>query len=466
MRTLMKFERGWRKIGRKSERRKDSESIFYGKGTPMKVKKECSKEERRNQILAYLRGHETVCRTELMEHFSITKATLSTDLSALEALGNPIEKVSRGVIRLAMQASSGYHTESEYAGEFPAKISGSEIRQWIILFLLNQSAVPLSRSRLEKEYSNIILGDEYSESFLRSAFQKALHTLVKSGFIEHLRHNSDRLHDTYRLTTQAPVIWTINSTILEQFYEKQLIYHQTTPVQPVFKSFDKKVDFFVNNGISQSEMTYYTHGRTNLLPTEEKQKLLQFQMQPYQTRQLRICFRSGKGGLEQILFSVGLCVYSMDKNRFYLLGETSGRKIILRMDRMLSFEASEEPNLIYHSQEYRQIYDEMFSISIDDPVQVRIRFQRIYGIEKKVELLKSMRKKAVLTYTEKELIYEDTIRGLPDFSGYLRRFGRSVLVDEPTELKEKMINSAKRTISRYEEILYSSCKEESDFNEP
>ena len=33
VRTLMKFERGWRKIGRKSERRKDSESTcFYAPG--------------------------------------------------------------------------------------------------------------------------------------------------------------------------------------------------------------------------------------------------------------------------------------------------------------------------------------------------------------------------------------------------------------------------------------------------
>ena len=59
----------------------------------MKVKKEYSKEERRNQILTYLRNHETVHRTKLMEQFSITKATLSTDLKALKALGNPIETV-------------------------------------------------------------------------------------------------------------------------------------------------------------------------------------------------------------------------------------------------------------------------------------------------------------------------------------------------------------------------------------
>ena len=48
----------------------------------MKVKKEYSKEERRNQILTYLRNHETVHRTKLMEQFSITKATLSTQLKA------------------------------------------------------------------------------------------------------------------------------------------------------------------------------------------------------------------------------------------------------------------------------------------------------------------------------------------------------------------------------------------------
>ena len=63
------------------------------------------------------------------------------------------------------------------------------------------------------------------------------------------------------------------------------------------------------------------------------------------------------------------------------------------------------------------------------------------------------------------MIYEDTIRGLQDFAGYLRRFGRSVIVDEPADLKEKMIFSAQRTISRYEEILYLYKKENSTTNE-
>ena len=36
------------------------------------------------------------------------------------------------------------------------------------------------------------------------------------------------------------------------------------------------------------------------------------------------------------------------------------------------------------------------------------------------------------------MIYEDTIRGLQDFAGYLRRFGRSVIVDEPADLNEKI----------------------------
>ena len=50
-----------------------------------------------------------------------------------------------------------------------------------------------------------------------------------------------------------------------------------------------------------------------------------------------------------------LAVYSMDKNHFYLLGETSGKKLILRMDRILSFKPTEETNYIYRSQEYQQI---------------------------------------------------------------------------------------------------------------
>lgn len=148
----------------------------------MKVKKEYSKEERRNQILTYLRNHETVHRTKLMEQFSITKATLSTDLKALKALGNPIETVSCGVIRLAIPNKKPFESISESPSdcirEILATISGKTIRQWLILYLLNQSTVPLSRNRLERKYSTIVLGDENSPAFLHCAFQKALHALA------------------------------------------------------------------------------------------------------------------------------------------------------------------------------------------------------------------------------------------------------------------------------------------------
>ena len=110
------------------------------------------------------------------------------------------------------------------------------------------------------------------------------------------------------------------------------------------------------------------------------ESVIQLQMQPYQTNQLHVCFRSGKGDVESVLFCTGLCVYSMDKNHFYLLGETSGKKIILRMDRILSFKPTEETNYIYRSQEYQQIYDEMFSIQFTS----EFVFSESIGLKKKL----------------------------------------------------------------------------------
>ena len=52
-------------------------------------------------------------------------------------------------------------------------------------------------------------------------------------------------------------------------------------------------------------------------------------------------------------------------------------------------------------------------------------------------------------------IYEDDIRGLNDFARFLRKFGSSVYVREPEELRKTMVFSLNRTLEKYrEEGLY------------
>lgn len=126
------------------------------------------------------------------------------------------------------------------------------------------------------------------------------------------------------------------------------------------------------------------------------------------------------------------------------------------MSRISTIENTDFPNDSYRSTTYQHIFSEMFSISLEEPLMVKVRFDLEANVKRKIHYLKQHRSGASITYfpEENQLEYQDTIRGLGDFANYLRQFGRSVHVIEPASLKDKMNFSIDRTLSRYEEDEY------------
>ena len=101
---------------------------------------------------------------------------------------------------------------------------------------------------------------------------------------------------------------------------------------------------------------------------------------------------------------------------------------------------------IYH------IVDAMFSISVEEPVHVKVEFDNIFAIREKLNRLRVNRPGARLTEEGGVLYYEDEVSGINDFAGYLRRFGYNCRVLEPERLRNIMKESARRILDAYRQL--------------
>lgn len=162
-----------------------------------------------------------------------------------------------------------------------------------------------------------------------------------------------------------------------------------------------------------------------------------------------------------VLFAVGKVVYNSEKDVLYLIGKEYRCKKdgfkhkydIIKMETVIDIEETEMENDAYDDIYFKEQFKYMFSISVEKTVDVKIEFDNVLNIKRKVENLKNNRvfSKIQVDDMTNKIIYTDKVSGLPDFAKYLRRFGKNVRVIEPATLKNMLKNSVDVTLDRYEE---------------
>lgn len=179
----------------------------------------------------------------------------------------------------------------------------------------------------------------------------------------------------------------------------------------------------------------------------------------YKNKVLQITYLSNQFQELTLQIATGMIIYSVEKDKFYLLGEDYSiedqlarpRYTIIDISKIIDVHENMDNHSCFHSQFFATIFDAMFSISIEPPVKVIVEFERVANVERKVRYLQMQRKNASIQIQEDKILYTDQVSGLADFANYLRRFGRSVRVIEPLLLKEKMRQSVELSLARYEE---------------
>ena len=201
------------------------------------------------------------------------------------------------------------------------------------------------------------------------------------------------------------------------------------------------------------------YGKSNRIDKQQLKYLNDYIKYPYKTKTLKLNYLARDGAMELIIAS-GLIFYSVETNCFYLLCSNMDTKSImsLRLDRIASIREGDEKNKIYRSNTFLNIYEEMFSASYEpEKTHVKVIFQDFGNIRERLSALHNKRKFSKLydisPLSEEiphSIVYEDDLRGLSAFARYLRSFGSSALVVEPSSLQALMIRSNRLILKNYE----------------
>lgn len=298
----------------------------------------------------------------------------------------------------------------------------------------------------------------HSIDIKRTQFDKLVKELLENGILVQPNKNGP-LYATGKL---VPIIIGYDE---ENYWELSARLEKLPSGHPYHKelvSASEKLAALIGDAVNTEAGYFYNYGRKlvnyeNIATAMERLPLRKCSMYI-----AKFTYKGKNGHSYSVHLATGMIVYSAEKDKLYLMGKranSTGTKIskgcqILNVDNIESVEVTDSRHDYWQSQEFKQLYEAMFSISADAPAKVRVVFENIFKIKSKVAQLLSQRPTARLTLKEGTIVYEDTISGLDDFASYLRRFGRSCKVEEPEALKKMMAQNIVLSLERYKEAGY------------
>ena len=443
-----------------------------------------SKKDYKQIVLNYLLQHSNkeITRDKLISDTGISKSRLSEILSSIRADGYTIVSPPRSGKLLFEPPNNQLVLPT---------IKDSDLRQWIIIFLLSRYG---SLSFRELIIKTLIIKDydfEYTlklnnkkvyddNNLIKSLRSESATSIIKEDDIDvandyisitTLRKDLNALRDaglvilkegqkvTYELTNKAPYIIPISEDSLSEFclkYEEHI--SATSESLPIKQAYNKIQKIISWDGADNKQRRF---GKENQISEFQIDRFNYFISHSYKDN--RITLHSEYNGRQRHdTVSVGLLFYSVETNSFYALcyNHTQNRIEADRLDYIGTITEENKPNSIFHSQKYYQIYNEMFGagfypkvyhvkVLVQDFGNVVTRFRNLTKIrhESAIRIIDNPPKDCIYKY-----VYEDNVRGLEDFARFLRSFGLSVLAVEPPELKDKMMRTYTWIIEKYKNL--------------
>ena len=431
--------------------------------------------DRRSLYIDYLKKTKGASTKDFLKYLKkeynveISKGTISEDRKYLEQLGYKFTRKS-GKYMLNYEPSDMKGFSQEKNDNDKSKINRDIFLDWMILYVLSQSNISFQSISNKNDRSDIseLLPYNMRVSNIKVSnmnVSRRLSRLSKQGYL--LSKRAFRMPAAYTINRYAPSIYHFSFSKLNDFCDSYKKIPDTGAFHSTIRPFFDFCNYLVSNQNVSSCHThkpapYISHlsefGRRNSLPAAINHSLMQLSQLPFETWAINLCYLApDQNQYSHILFSVGLIFYNTETDCCYLLGKTEhSPKVLYRLDRIIfsATTASTLPNNSYLLPEWFQIYEEMFSASLDEPSQVTISFDLFSkNIQRKLEMLCKCRKYSSLSYSDdkKTAIYTDTIRGLTSFAHFLRSFGRSAKVISPPELRNLMISSAQKLLTSYQE---------------
>ena len=429
-------------------------------------------------LIEYLLANQGIdsSRDAIIQETGISKSRLSELINEIRSDGYEIATPNRsGIVRL------------ENTNKISPTVTPKEVRQWLIILALCKLGTAtytelvcgiLSIADSTYLYDGIYTDDNYSdmdileylEKFNASTkydidqnlplptFRKDLHALIKDGYVDKKRiPYKDGIHVIYSISEKSPaVLFESEDELFDfmTFYDTfKSSLSNTEPLESLYKKSASIYDW------DSYDASIQIYGKSNRIDKTQLNHLNNFVKHPYKTKTLDIHYLAHDGAME-ITISSGLLFYSVETNCFYLLCMNMETKSImpLRLDHIEDIKEGTEKNKKYRSTEFINMYDEMFSAAFEpEKTHVKILFQDFGNIRERLSALHSKRKFSKLydisPLSEEiphSIVYEDDLRGVSSFSRFLRSFGSSALVLEPSSLQNFMINSNQLILKNYE----------------
>lgn len=392
---------------------------------------------RRQQIIDYIKTNGTVKSGEICKALSLSRSSLSDDINAINAQAPLLLSPKRGYYVYNAEASAIIADDG-----IRGRIDRRHIRQWMIISLLSEYEMTMDDLREELSDRNITCSE--------ASLYEDIRMLRNEHYIEMRNEGKTILYSSSFLCKAG-------SDEIASFRKNQMSGGKNPKVSVgAYETLAKKLSHCIL-GISSTSVPERRIGKLNHLSKEQLDMYDRFRQLPYAAHALSILYQTNRGSEKTCHFFTGMFIYSVETNRIYLVGkDQEGLQTIIGLDRIHldGITVLPDRNYVYDAPEYRSMFDEMFHLSTEDPVRVSVRFQNFPSVADKIRRLCTIRPDASLTLVndEKELLYQDTIRGLDNFARYLRSFGRSVIVDGPAELKEKILFTSRRVLSIYESL--------------
>lgn len=417
-----------------------------------------------------------ISRESIIQNTGISKSRLSELINAIRSDGYEIITPNRsGIVRL------------ESAKIINTDITPKEVRQWLIILTLSKLGTAtyielicgiLSIADSTYLYDGISTDENYSDmdilEYLKEnnsgakydidqnlplpTLRKDLRALIQDGFIEKKRMQyKGGIHVIYSISEKSPAILFESEDELfdfMSFYDTfKNSFSNTKPLETLYKKCANIYDWASYDSSTQ------IYGKSNRIDKQQLKCLNNFVKYPYKTKTLEINYLARDEAMK-LTISSGLLFYSVETNCFYLLCFNMDNKSImqLRLDRIASIREGDEKNNKYRLNTFLNIYEEMFSASFEpEKAHVKVIFQDFGNIKERLSALHNKRKFSKLydisPLSEEiphSIMYEDDLRGVSAFARYLRSFGSSALVLEPSSLQALMIQSNQLTLKNYE----------------
>ena len=380
-------------------------------------------------------------------------------------------------------AAGAIGNASEAIGEIEIQenIKLGTVRKMLLLWLLQRNGKPMTLEELGKAYIDLCSDPfpkpELSQETLIKEVRKLIegneNSLLEEGYVRTVGGKDGKL--CYELTEASPIHLVLDDDTAFQWQSMLQSFSGKHRQADLLRKIERKLTALTENETDEARVfrTVGRQGHTErYLPALKK-----LQDVDYRRKKIRIHYAGGKQGQKQIInFKVAMIVYSDDKDAMYLFGRNTSHRNdeILDITKIREVEVTDEENDLYGSRRFKGIYDEMFSISMEEPVDVCVAFQDVGNVYLKLEnLTRTRRKQATLRRVRPEernsiedrrllseisseikehgvILYRDRLRGLEDFAKYLRTFGQSVQVLAPKSLQDRIRRGIRETLEHYE----------------